>query len=663
MSFLPSILQVAIPSLPWRSFDYLSLNLGDKILQPGIRLRVPFGRREKIGILLDVVACSRVPLTKLKSIIEIIDDVSFISYSLLKFYRWASNYYHYPLGEIILGSLPRFFRQGKIIANEQINEFVQTIVPSLELNIHQRNAVSEITASKEFQIFLLSGVTGSGKTEVYLRCIEKLIKQNKQALILVPEIGLTPQILKRFQEQFNIPIAVLHSSLTDKKRALAWTMAKTGVAKIIIGTRSAIFTPLLNVGMIIIDEEHDISFKQQTGFRYSARDLAVMRGQFENIPVLLGSATPSLESLYNAKRNRYQLLPLPSRAGNASLPNLTVIDLRKKKLIAGMSEDLLNSVEKHVKNKGQLLLFLNRRGYAPVLLCHGCGWVIHCDCCDARLTLHYFPKRLYCHHCGSAKTIPPACPQCQQQELVDVGLGTERLEVALQKRFSDYGIVRIDRDSTRTKNSMTDKLNLIQNQKVSILIGTQMIAKGHHFAHLTLVAIIDADSGLYSSDFRATERMGQLLIQVAGRAGRVVDHKGEVLIQTHQPDNPFLTLLLKEGYEAFAQALLKERQLVQLPPFTYLALLRAEAVNKTLPLEFLLKIKKLIAHTLEGKVDLFGPIPAEMERKSGYYRYQLLFQSKYRKYLHSVLNKLITLVENQRTIIRWSLDIDPQETI
>ena len=657
------ILQVAIPSLPWRSFDYLLFNLENKILQPGIRLKVPFGRREKIGILLNVVTRSRVPLNKLKPVIEIIDDTSFISYSLLRLYRWASDYYHYPLGEIILGSLPYSFRQGRTTANEQMNELVQTILPSLKLNTYQQKAVNKVTESKEFQIFLLSGVTGSGKTEVYLRCIEKLIAQNKQALVLVPEIGLTPQTLKRFQEQFSIPIVVLHSSLTDKKRALSWTMAKTGVAKIVIGTRSAVFTPLLNAGIIIVDEEHDISFKQQSGFRYSARDLAIVRGQFENIPVLLGSATPSLESLHNVNQDRYQLLPLPNRAGNANLPHLTIIDLRNKKLIAGMSEDLLNAVEKHVRNKGQLLLFLNRRGYAPVLLCHGCGWVIHCDCCDARLTLHYFPKRLYCHYCGATKEIPSTCLKCRQRKLVDVGLGTEQLEVVLQQRFPDYGIVRIDRDSTRTKNSMEDKLSLIHNQKVSILIGTQMIAKGHHFAHLTLVAIIDADSSLYSSDFRATERMGQLLIQVAGRAGRVIDYQGEVLIQTHQPDNPFLTTLLKEGYEAFAKALLKERQLVQLPPFIHLALLRAEAVKKNLPIEFLLKIKKLIVQDLKEKVELLGPIPAEMERKSGYYRYQLLFQSKSRKNLHNVLNKLISLIENQHKKVRWSLDIDPQEII
>ena len=662
MNSSPSILRVAVPSPLWQSFDYL-LPQKTQAVQPGVRLKVPFGQRKAVGVLLEVVAHSTVPMNRLKPIIEIIDEKSLIPSSLLKLYRWASDYYHYPIGEIILGSLPRLFRRGKTIICETIETLNQiTSPPSLKLNVYQQSAVNQITASNHFQTFLLFGITGSGKTEVYLRCIEKLIQQQKQALVLVPEIGLTPQTLQRFRERFNIPIVVLHSDLTDKKRAQAWIMAKTGIAKIVIGTRSAIFTPLLNPGMVILDEEHDLSFKQQSGFRYSARDLAVMRGQFENIPVMLGSATPSLESLYNVRHRRYRLLSLRSRAGNAALPKLTVVDLRQKKLIAGLSKDLLISIEKHIKNNGQVLLFLNRRGYAPTLLCHGCGWMMHCDRCDTRLTLHYHPKRLYCHHCGATKKIPLICSQCQQQELIDVGFGTERLEATLQHHFPGYGIVRIDRDSTRTKNSMEEKLNLIHNRAVPILIGTQMVAKGHHFSHLTLVAIVDADSGLYNSDFRATERMGQLLTQVAGRAGRV-DRQGEVLIQTHQSNNPLLTLLLKEGYEVFAQALLQERQLVQLPPFTHLTLLRAEAVKHNLPLDFLLRIKECMVNKLEKKVDLLGPVPAVMERKAGRYRYQLLFQSEHRKHLHHVLNKLILILANQRTKVRWSLDIDPQETI
>ncbi|AKQ33195.1 Primosomal protein N [Candidatus Coxiella mudrowiae] len=655
------ILQVAVPTPLYQCFDYLApTSFKSAKLQPGIRLKIPFGRQDCVGVLMGVKPYSSFPSARLKLIQAILDDEPLIPPPLLKLFQWASEYYYYPIGEVILGALPRIFRQGKRVT--EISEDGGSYIPHspLDLNPYQKNAVTEIVSNQNFQTFLLSGITGSGKTEVYLHSIESLIKQRKQALVLVPEIGLTPQTVKRFRERFNVPIAVLHSNLADKKRAQAWLMAKKGVAKIIIGTRSAIFTPLLNLGIIILDEEHDTSFKQQSAFRYSARDLAVIRGQFENIPVVLGSATPSLESFYNVKRERYKLLRLPYRAGKASLPRVTITDLRQKQLIAGMSDELLITIENHIKSNGQVLLFLNRRGYAPTLMCHGCGWIMHCNRCDARLTFHYQPPRLYCHHCGSNKKIPPVCPQCKHQELIDFGLGTEQLEAVLQKRFPNYDIVRMDRDSTRTKNSMEEKLNLIHNRKAPILIGTKMIAKGHHFPHLTLVAIVDADSGLYSADFRAAERMGQLLIQVAGRAGRA-EQQGEVFIQTHHPTNPLFTLLLKEGYAMFAEVLLKEREAAQLPPFSYLSILRAESQKPGPPSEFLSEIKQKIL--VNSGVDILGPVPASMERKAGRYRYQLLFQSKHRIGLRKVLNQLIALLSSQRAKVRWSLDVDPQETI
>ena len=661
---MSTILQVAVPTpLFYQCFDYLiPESIAHAKLRPGMLLKVPFGRRKCVGVLLDLTSHSSLPAERLRAIYAVLDGEP-LSSSLLQLCRFASDYYHYPIGEVILGALPRLIRQGKKVGDRKIDDDPPLESPlALELNPYQQHAVDEIIKRKEFQPYLLAGVTGSGKTEVYLRCIETLIQKNKQVLILIPEIGLTPQTLKRCRERFNVPIVVLHSNLTDKKRAQAWLMAKNGVARIVIGTRSTIFTPLLNPGIIILDEEHDLSFKQQSGFRYSARDLAVIRGQIENIPVVLGTATPSFESFYNVKRKRYRLLSLPNRAGNAHLPTVTVVDLRKKKLMAGMSEDLLFSIEGHIKNNGQVLLFLNRRGYAPTLLCHGCGWIIHCHRCDARLTLHSHPKRLYCHHCGVSEKIPACCSRCRQCELIEMGLGTEQLELKLQERFPDYSIVRIDRDSTRTKNSMENKLNLVRNRKAPILIGTQMITKGHHFTHLTLVAIIDADSGFYSADFRAAERMGQLLTQVSGRAGRA-EQMGEVFIQTHHPDNRFLIILLKEGYEAFAKALLNERKMAALPPYTHLALLRAEAVRRNLPRDFLMVIKQRLVDIVDKEVDVLGPIPSVMERKAGRYRYQLLFQAKSRTRLHQMLKKLITLLIDQRTQVRWSLDVDPQETI
>ncbi|MFW0094523.1 MAG: primosomal protein N' [Coxiella endosymbiont of Haemaphysalis qinghaiensis] len=655
------ILQVAVPTPLYQCFDYLTpALLNSTKLQPGIRVKVSFGRKDCIGVLMRIKAHSSLPTVRLKPVQKILEEEPLIPPSLLKLFQWASEYYHYPIGEVILGALPQIFRQGKQVS-EIKNDVDSHISHSpLDLNLYQKAAVTAIVSRQNFQTFLLSGITGSGKTEVYLHCIETLIKQGKQVLVLVPEIGLTPQTVRRLRERFSGPVAVLHSNLTDKKRAQAWLMAKKGIAKIIIGTRSAIFTPLLKLGIIILDEEHDTSFKQQSGFRYSARDLAVIRGRFENIPVVLGSATPSLESFYNVKHKRYELLSLPKRAGKAILPRMTITDLRQKQLTAGMSDELLIAIENDIKNNGQVLLFLNRRGYAPTLMCHGCGWIMYCNRCDARLTFHYQPPRLYCHHCGSNKKIPFICPQCKHQELIDLGLGTEQLEAVLQRRFPNYGIVRIDRDSTRTKNSMEEKLALIHNRKALILIGTQMVAKGHHFPHLTLVAILDADSVLYSADFRAAERMGQLLTQVAGRAGRV-ERQGEVFIQTHHPTNPLLTVLLKKGYAVFAEALLKEREAAQLPPFSYLSLLRAESQNPTSPYEFLLRIKQKIL--FNRGVDILGPVPASMERKAGRYRYQLLFQSKHRARLHEALTQLIPLLPTQRAKVRWSLDVDPQETI
>ena len=655
------ILQVAVPKPLYQCFDYLTpALLNSAKLQPGIRVKVSFGRKDCIGVLMRIKAHSSLPAMRLKPVQKILEEEPLIPPSLLKLFQWASEYYHYPIGEVVLGALPQIFRQGKQIAEIKNNVDSHISHSPLDLNHYQKAAVTAIVSRQNFQTFLLSGITGSGKTEVYLHCIETLIKQGKQVLVLVPEIGLTPQTVRRLRERFSGPVAVLHSNLTDKKRAQAWLMAKKGIAKIIIGTRSAIFTPLLKLGIIILDEEHDASFKQQSGFRYSARDLAVIRGRFENIPVLLGSATPSLESFYNVKHKRYKLLSLPKRAGKAILPRMTITDLRQKQLTAGMSNELLIAIENDIKNNGQVLLFLNRRGYAPTLMCHGCGWIMHCNRCDARLTFHYQPPRLYCHHCGSNKKIPFICPQCKYQELIDIGLGTEQLEAVLQRRFPNYGIVRIDRDTTRTKNSMEKKLDLIHKRKALILIGTQMVAKGHHFPHLTLVAIVDADSVLYSADFRAAERMGQLLTQVAGRAGRV-ERQGEVFIQTHHPTNPLLTVLFKKGYAVFAEALLKEREATQLPPFSYLSLLRAESTNPTSPYEFLLRIKQKIL--FNSGVDILGPVPASMERKAGRHRYQLLFQSKHRARLHEALTQLIPLLPTQRAKVRWSLDVDPQETI
>ena len=548
----------------------------------------------------------------------------------------------------------------------------ETVPPVL--NSDQQHAVDAVTSKLgDFGVYLIDGVTGSGKTEVYLSIIENVLDRGEQALVLVPEIGLTPQLVsrftERFQKRFDVPVAVLHSGLSDNERLSAWLLAKQGEASIVIGTRSAVFTPMAKPGVIILDEEHDLSFKQQEGFRYSARDVAVKRGQLEKLPVLLGSATPSLESIENARLKRYQLLVLPERAGAANHPEVSVIDVRKQPMADGLSSALLNAMSRHLESGGQVLLFLNRRGFAPVLLCHDCGWVSRCKRCDAHMTLFFDKgtKRLRCHHCGSERKADTYCPDCESKELRPVGTGTERLEEALVLQFPDIGIARIDRDTTRRKGAMQSLLDSVHDGSSRILVGTQMVAKGHHFPDVTLVGIIDIDQGLFSADFRATERMAQLIVQVSGRAGRA-EKAGQVLIQTHHPDHPLLKLLLDEGYASFANTALEERRLAELPPYQYMALLRAEAVNGDLPLQFLQQAREMaesISSESPGANDvlLLGPIPAPMEKRAGRIRAQLLLQSSSRAELHNLLTPWLQQLESLKLgrKVRWSIDVDPQE--
>ncbi len=532
------------------------------------------------------------------------------------------------------------------------------------LNAEQQQAVEHICASADhYAAFLLEGVTGSGKTEVYLQAITPLLEAGRQVLILVPEIGLTPQLVDRFSTRFAADIAVLHSGLNDRERLDAWRAAASGQAGIIIGTRSAIFTPLARPGLIIIDEEHDASLKQQDGFRYSARDLAVWRARQLDIPVVLGSATPSLESLFNVQQGRYQRLHLPERAGCAAAPPLKILDLRGQPMRSLLSASLLDAMRQHLAQHGQVLLFLNRRGFAPVLLCHDCGWIAECRRCDARMTLHRKSGELRCHHCGSQRRAETICPTCNNDDLLAVGEGTERIEQALQSYFPDETVLRIDRDTTRRKGALETALADAQSGKARILLGTQMLAKGHHFPNVTLAAILDADQGLFSADFRASERMAQLIVQVAGRAGRA-DKPGEVVIQTHHPEHPLLHQLIAGGYTAFAEAALRERQEAMLPPFASLALLRAEATRTDYPRDFLQRARELAEPLCNNNVQLWGPVAAPMERRAGRYRAQLMVQAAKRADLQQLLKNWIPQLEGEKSArkVRWSIDVDPVDT-
>jgi len=665
------ILRVAVFAPVPRLFDYLPPeNYVAENLVVGIRVRVPFGRRELIGILLEVASSSSVSLKQLKPALEIIEQEPIFTPTTFQLIQRASDYYHHALGDVFANALPGMLRKGLPFSYGK-KPTKSTLAPSvittqnLLLNEQQQQAVTAVVAAlMQFQVFLLDGVTGSGKTEVYLQIVAAALQQGKQALVLVPEIGLTPQIASRFQERFAEPIALLHSGLSDKQRLLAWLQAKEGKVRIIIGTRSAIFIPLLNPGVIIVDEEHDLSFKQQDGFRYSARDLAVVRAQLENIPILLGSATPSLETYHNAQQKKYQYLHLSERVGNAVPAQVRLLDLRNQRLENGLAPQLIASIEHHLQAGGQVLLFLNRRGFAPVLICHACGWVADCQRCDVKMTLHQHPALLQCHHCGAQRPIVKKCPICQNQQLMPMGLGTQRLEQALQQHFPDVGIVRIDRDSTRRKGSLENILQTIHQGENRILIGTQMLAKGHHFPDVSLVAVLNADNGLFSADFRASERIAQLLIQVAGRAGRA-ERAGEVLVQTHNPDHPLLQHIVQQNYGSFAQAALVERQSAKLPPNSYWVLLRAEATNKNYPDLFLREVSALAKTLAHHAVDILGPIPALIERKVGRYHAQLLFQAQQRPNLHRMLAEVLPRLESLPSVrrVRWSLDIDPVEII
>ncbi len=656
------IARIAVPSPLYRCFDYLvPQSMSARSLLPGIRIKIPFGSREYVGILLEVVSESPVDPAKLREIIEILDEEPVLPPKLLALCQWASRYYHHPVGEVVVGTLPKLIRQGLALAfspsDTVSHEHAST--HTLNLNSDQQQAVEAITQAQGFSCFLLEGVTGSGKTEVYLRAIEACVSRHQQALVLIPEIGLTPQNLERFLQRFS-QVKVYHSGLTDKERFQTWMSAQRGEAQVIIGTRSAVFLPFKHLGLIVLDEEHDLSFKQHSGFRYSARDVGVYRAQLESCAVVLGSATPSLESLYNVERKRYQKLQLKQRAGVALAPRVQLVNVCHQPLKAGLSPVVLDAMQKHLARQGQILLFLNRRGYAPALLCHDCGWISSCDRCDAQLTLHQQPKRLRCHHCEATRAVPKTCAECHSAELIQVGQGTEQIEQTITELFPQRSVVRIDRDSTRAKGSMKLLLDAVHTQEANILVGTQMLAKGHHFSALTMVVIVDADGGLFSSDFRALERMGQLMVQVMGRAGRV-EQMGEVFIQSHHPEHPLLQCLLNEGYAVFAQKLLQERAEAGLPPYAHTALLRAESTRQSHPFDFLETAKQSFKRSTS--VQALGPIPASMERKAGRFRAQLLLQSPQRAGLQAELKQLVQRLSQTKLShpVRWSIDVDPQE--
>lgn len=695
MTMSGPILRLALPTPLPKTFDYLPpQDIDIKELIPGVRVRVPFQSRTLIGVLLSIEKNSTIPYEKLKPALEIIDKTALIPEDLFALCDFASRYYHHALGEVLMHCLPTFLRKGKELPckfkpfkltptgiqknnlsachpREGGDPFIidsrlrgndtslyNTELPH-QLNEAQHAAVNEILASKaSFHVFLLNGVTGSGKTEVYLQVIAELLKDDKQILILVPEISLTPQMIDRFQSRFNVAVVTLHSNLSEKKRAEIWVQTKRGDIKIVIGTRSALFTPFESLGLIIVDEEHDLSFKQQDHFRYHARDLSIVRARLNHVPIVLGSATPSLESQYNVLSGRYTELVLPNRAGGAQLPDYQLIDLRACRVEEGLSKPLLEKIDETLKQNKQALLFLNRRGYAPVMYCTSCAHIIHCNRCATRMVYHQKLNRLQCHQCDAKMMTPRACPSCRLETLCAVGVGTERLEQVLTRHFPDIPIIRIDSDNTKRKDALEKLLLQIQEENKAILIGTQILAKGHHFKNVHLVAMIDIDGGLFSADFRASEYMGQLLMQVAGRAGRVTT-KGTVFIQTRNPHHAGLQLLLQQGYHAYSQVLLAEREIVELPPFSHIAVFHAESRDVSIANNFLHEIKIMFNTQLE--INICGPIAASLSKRKGYYRQQLIIKTNNRKCLQASLSDCLQKIEKikSRHKVRWAVDVDP----
>jgi primosomal protein N' (replication factor Y) (superfamily II helicase) len=544
---------------------------------------------------------------------------------------------------------------------ESAGSFDQELVrtPGPALSPEQTVAVAAIDAAgSRFAPFLLYGITGSGKTEVYLHASEHTLRRGKRALVLVPEIGLTPQLVARFRERFTVPVAVLHSGLTDTERLAAWRSCVSGEARIVLGTRSAVFAPVPDLGLVLVDEEHDASFKQhESGFRYSARDMAIFRAQRAGVPIVLGSATPSLETLQNVATGKFAQLELPRRAGQALPPRAAVIDLREHAVRQGISTPAVEAIQRHLANDGQVLVYINRRGYSPTLACTACGWIAPCRDCDARLTVHLAAGRLRCHHCGADAKLPENCPQCGYA-VRHVGQGTERVEETLAGLFPGMPIARLDRDVVRKRGDLEEVVGRIASGEARILVGTQMVTKGHDFPSVTLVVVLNADQGLFSTDFRAPERVAQTIIQVAGRAGRGTK-AGEVLIQTEYPDHPLLKALLAEGYEGFARTALAEREAAGWPPFAHVAALRASATELATAVNFLQEARRHAPR--QPGVKLLGPAPAAMARRAARYHAQVLIEARERAPLHRLLGAWLPRVEELKAPrdLRWSLDIDP----
>lgn len=646
-----------MPTPLHKCFDYLT---EDKITV-ACRVVVPWGNKTKIGVVVENKQKSDYDLDKLKSVIEVLDETPIFDDKIFELLQWTAQYYHHPLGEVIATAIPKRLRDGKIATiklkkqQEELPEFKQ-----LNLNEAQFEAVTIIEKINKFKGFLLHGVTGSGKTEVYLSLVKQQLEKNKQVLILIPEIGLTPQMVFRFEQRLQTKVAIFHSQRTEIQKLNTYLLAKNGDAKVILGTRSAIFMPIKNLGLIVVDEEHDDSFKQQSGLRYSARDLSYIRAKQNNIPLVLGTATPSLETLNNVLNKKIERITLKNRAGKAKPPKINIIDMRGN--YSSLSELLLAQITKTLAKNKQVMLFINRRGYAPVYFCKSCQWRATCEDCSTGLVYHRGQHRLKCHHCGLETQPQNSCPACGERSMDILGQGTEKIEDTLFAHFPKTPIIRIDRDTTSKKKQLENNLKKIHSGESCIIVGTQMLAKGHDFTQLALVGILDIDAGFLSVDFRATEKLAQLLLQVAGRSGRT-DDLGEVFIQTRNPTHEIFPYINNNLYTQYANILLNERKSAFLPPFSYQCLVCANAKIKENAVKFLEIIAKWTKQQNIKHLEVMGPVSARMEKKAGFFYVHLWLQSNSRNVLQNTIPKVLQGIEQEKlkSKVRWYLDIDPIE--
>jgi primosomal protein N' (replication factor Y) len=635
--------------------------------------QVPFGRREVMGLIIAIHESSDYAPEKIRDITAIRYQLPALSTHWIALSRFAAEYYQRPLGEVVLPCLPKNLRALKSTALDSALKKVTapasltTSEPSLvpQLNQDQQAAVDETTAVSSYSTTLLFGVTGSGKTEVYLRSAEKILERERQqgrraqVLILVPEINLTPQLENSVRARFpELNVVSLHSQLSEGERTRSWLSAHLGSAAIVLGTRLAVLASMPDLKLIVVDEEHDPSYKQQEGLRYSARDLAIWRARDLNIPVVLGSATPSMESWHHAESGRYRKLALTQRAAaQAVLPNISLIDMERIKASEGLAPPLIAAIRERLARGEQSLLFLNRRGYAPVVHCDACGWISNCQRCTAFMVLHKPERRLRCHHCSLELRIPASCPTCGNVDLQPLGRGTQRIEEYLHTLFPEARVLRIDADSTRKKGSAQAAFETVHRGEVDILLGTQMVAKGHDFQRLTLVGVINPDTALFSHDYRAGERLFAQLMQVAGRAGRAGQmSKSEVLVQTRYAQHPLYRALLKHDFPGFASATLEERRSAGLPPYVFQALLRAESKTLTNALEFLQQARALLPHP---GIVINDPVPMTMTRVAGVERAQLLLESNARATLQNFLKLWVQELRKHPSRLRWTLEVDP----